>query len=189
MSLLASAMDCATPIGYVPPDYRHMGKLCEEAHMGYEDVKHNVIDRVTKKPAVVQSRRWFVVNDKEPYPRKRKTPTGRIVYDQEHKIWGSRHHERFCAILEYILFRAEMNMRDEGTSGHLSRVNILDVAAGVESSIVLPNGTKVDIGAKVAMLKKKDFRDVLAELGKEGMRQYATTTPKAAQAEDLPTLD
>lgn len=201
------ALDCATPIGNVPYDYPFMRELCSQAHIRYRDVERTVFDVVDEvvtvqdsKGATVQRtikkkvpkkqvyRDWSATFDNSPSPRRRKTPTGRTVFDQNFLVYGTNEHNKFVAILDFIVFRGEMNLRDLNLPGKLNRENILNVAIGKETSILLPNGDRVEIGKRVEDFKRMGYGAVVTELAKMGLKKYQDITPQGGAADSLPEL-
>ena len=198
---LLRLLDRLSPIGVIPANYPHFQDLLKQAHIGYTREKRKTIRKVREKvrnpvtntltvnvvevPEVVEWTDWFITYDDKMHPKMTRTPSGRVKLHYDQMQCGSCDHAKFAAILDFIAFRGESNMRQIGTAGALDRANVLDVALGKTAALRLPDGSTVDLGAKVKSLRNKSYREVCTELANMGMKNYARrTVEKSDQSEN-----
>lgn len=196
MSLL-SVMDKASPVGPIPDNYPYLAELCKAAHIGYKHCRQRVIQKVRTvdangKPLIsddIQERTWrdwHVCYDVKMYPRRRKTTTGKVILDNNQLCKGTMEHKKFCAILDYIQWRASGIMLGASIVGRVDWANILNIAIGKDRDLILPNGDRVEVGSKVSELRQKDFRAIAKELSGLGLREYDSMAMTNSAADDLP---
>jgi hypothetical protein len=210
---LLTAMDQASPIGFIPRNYPHFDELLKQAHIGCRRETHTVKKKIREKirdPATgkvtVQTRtepetkawtEWFIVYDEKMYPAKHRTPSGKLKLDYTKMQYGTAENAKFCAILDYVQYRGERTIYHNHLTGSLDRANVLDVCIGKTPYLLLPDGSKLDIGKKIMELKRLNVKEVYDELATAGVKGYnvqakITTEPEqgveqvAAELSGLP---
>ncbi len=174
---LLRLMDNATPIGPIPANYLFLPDLCKKAHIDYKNMTIDVPLKERSETGEIvyekqEWREWCVVYDEKLQPARRKTTTGRVKLDHTRMHLALTEHTKFCAILDFLYYRAETNMRELGIPGRLNRKNMLNVILGKEDEILLPDSSKLLMRPKVIELFKMDWRAVVNECAKSGMSQY-----------------
>lgn len=164
------AIESATPIGPIPPNYEHFDLLCEKAC-----IARRIVRRGDEKYY-----QWNIVFDTKLQPSRRKTPTGRVVIDFSRMHRAATGHTKFQAILDYVIFRGEEAMEQASIGGRLARLNILNVVLGKDEGLRLPDGSMMDLSEDLAKLEKMDWRDVLNHCATMGMKDYVHVTVNEA---------
>lgn len=154
---LLKAINNGSPFGPLPENYPHLALLCKKGF-----VRHR--DELLKFP--------------------RKGPGGKIETDaegkpimdtQQYRDWAivsdaGNGHAKFCMILDFLEHRAMRNMFQAGLPQKIERINILNVAIGIEKRIKLSDGSLMEID--VGRLERMSWRAIKSYLAKEGVKGY-----------------
>lgn len=178
-----SLLDRATPVGIIPANYAHVEKLCKAARIGFKVHRRTNADGTPR-----EWREWYVVWDDQTYPRKHRTPTGKLVSDPTTRVRGAQEHLKFCGIMAFVYHRAGEVMRDAGIEGKIAASNVLDVAIGIAEGVQLPNGDTIDLGPKLRSFRLMDFRALAKELSAAGMSAYDDVAQVPSGTDSLPDL-
>lgn len=123
----------------------------------------------------------------------RKLPSGQIERDADgnpvmetfvHRDWSivtdaGNGHTKFCMMLDFLEHRAMRNMYAAKITPRVDRLNLINVAIGVEKRVRLSDGSLMEID--VSRLERMSWRAIKAYLASEGVKGYMVS--KNAQNE------
>lgn len=157
---LLRAVNLASPFGQLPENYPYLATLCKKGFVRHKDeiLKHPIklVNGELKRDAegkvmheTSSYRNWSIVSD------------------------ASNGHMKFCMMLDFLEHRAMSNMFKANITQKIDRINLINVAIGVETGVKLSDGSVMQIDVK--RLENMSWRAIKSYLANEGVKGYMTT--------------